>query len=408
MSEIRLSDYFSGWCWKRLSAVETDPEISNQHEFNGVARLVQLFGRDRRENFPSLFVYLSDTAADTISCDGRLTWYDARERNPFRTEYRLYYQDNPVMDAASEGDLLVVALTRTGNILVIVAREGSVSERQIAWLFGLEPTPRFRVARPESRPPVPGFAARHILALIGIDTEPERHPDALVHLLVDRFGNDFPTTRAFSAFARETLGNAVDPQADPDGCLVKWIDHEETLFRLFERHLFERRLEKRFEDIEDFIGFAKSILQRRKSRAGFALENHLEEIFRVNGISYSRCRITENKSKPDFVLPGIEYYRNPAFPPDLLTVVGAKYSCKDRWRQVLSEAARVRQKHLVTLEPAITEAQTAEMRDSGVQLVVPHPLHSTYSPAQRKWLMDVKDLLGLAAERQDAAKRVTR
>ena len=43
-------------------------------------------------------------------------------------------------------------------------------------------------------------------------------------------------------------------------------------------------------------------------------------------------------------------------------MLAAKTSCKDRWRQVLAEADRIRTKHLLTLEPAISKIQTAEMR----------------------------------------------
>lgn len=44
------------------------------------------------------------------------------------------------------------------------------------------------------------------------------------------------------------------------------------------------------------------------------------------------------------------------------TMLGVKSTCKDRWRQVLSEAKRIDNKHLATLEPGISENQTAEMQ----------------------------------------------
>ena len=70
-------------------------------------------------------------------------------------------------------------------------------------------------------------------------------------------------------------------------------------------------------------------------------------------------------------------------------MLGAKTTCKDRWRQVLSEADKVAIKHLVTLEAAISERQTAEMQSHGLQLVIPAAIHSTYTTAQAGWLLDV-------------------
>jgi hypothetical protein len=74
-------------------------------------------------------------------------------------------------------------------------------------------------------------------------------------------------------------------------------------------------------------------------------------------------------------------------------MIGVKTTCKDRWRQVLSEARRIDLKHLLTLEPAISEAQTDQMRAEGVQLVVPRSLHESYRETQQTWLWDLERLL---------------
>ncbi|MFC6252851.1 type II restriction endonuclease [Pseudophaeobacter arcticus] len=54
-----------------------------------------------------------------------------------------------------------------------------------------------------------------------------------------------------------------------------------------------------------------------------------------------------------------------------------KSTCKDRWRQVLAEAEKVSRKHLLTLEPGISEPQTDQMEASSLQLVVPAPVHGS-------------------------------
>ena len=107
-------------------------------------------------------------------------------------------------------------------------------------------------------------------------------------------------------------------------------------------------------DVDGFLSFSLSVQNRRKSRAGQALENHLEELFTAHGIRFARGVVTENCNTPDFLFPGALEYQNPTFPTAMLTMLGAKSTLKDRWRQVLSEAARIEDKHLLTLEPGIS------------------------------------------------------
>lgn len=89
-----------------------------------------------------------------------------------------------------------------------------------------------------------------------------------------------------------------------------------------------------------------SVQQRRKARAGYSLENHLSCLFEERGLTFERGAHTEGKKKPDFLFPGTRAYHDEAFPVAALTLLGAKSTCKDRWRQVLTEGARVPAKHL--------------------------------------------------------------
>ena len=61
----------------------------------------------------------------------------------------------------------------------------------------------------------------------------------------------------------------------------------------------------------------------------------------------------------------------------LLVMLGVKSTSKDRWRQVLTEADRIPQKHLCTLEAGISAKQTDEMQRQQLTLVVPTGLHAT-------------------------------
>ena len=132
-----LSDHFTGIVAKWLSAVEADTERSNQHEFNGTGQLRQLLGGARIDRQVARFIWLGDEN-EGITDDAPVTWYDARERHPTRTEWRLYFQSNAVMEAAAAGDLLVVARRPGGDLMFIIAPNGSTLENQIAWLFGLD------------------------------------------------------------------------------------------------------------------------------------------------------------------------------------------------------------------------------------------------------------------------------
>lgn len=82
-------------------------------------------------------------------------------------------------------------------------------------------------------------------------------------------------------------------------------------------------------------------------------------------------------------------------------MLAAKSTCKDRWRQVLPEAQRIWPKHLITLEPAISLAQTSQMQTEKIQVVVPGRLQGSYQPEQQKWLMSLLGFVELIIERHD-------
>lgn len=403
MKQGHLSEYFTGVAVKRLSAVEADIFHSHQHEFNGVDGLKKLFGQATgKQTFPARFIYLSDHDDEPVLADGFLTWYDARERHPTRSEHRLYFPTTAVSECAAAGDVLVIARHPDQSVLVVVAENGSTIANQVQWLFGVTNLahPGFSIREElETEQDRIAFASRLILENIGVVVEPP--PQTHLDDMLARFDGSFPTTREFSAYARSTVPD-VHPADGQDAALMAWMEREEILFRTFERHLIADRLTKGFhDDVDGFISFSLSVQNRRKSRVGYALENHLESVFAATGIRYTRTASTENKAKPDFLFPGVTEYHNPHFNPLRLTMLGVKSSCKDRWRQVLSEANRIERKHLLTLETAISTNQTDEMQANHLQLVVPQQLHGTYTSSQRPWLIDVAAFTLLVRDRQD-------
>ena len=393
MSWGRLKEYFSGIASKRLSAVETNPEVSHQHEYNGTKALKDIFGLDDRTNIPTRFLWLGEDA-DTLAEDGFLTWYDSRRNHPTRSEHRLYFNGNPVTERASANDMIVVALRPDGSAMVVVAQTGSTIEGQLKWLFALDSgqgdafvTKKFDGPDNNSL----GYVEAYVLAELGIEVEPEASVD--VGALVARFGLIFPPTRVLSALARETV--VASAKDDPDGALLMWMEQEEALFRAIEREVVKGRLKQGFEeDIDGFLSFSLSVQNRRKSRAGYALGNHVEAVLLANGVAHKREATTEKAKGPDFLFPSEAAYHDPGHTQDL-RMLAVKTSCKDRWRQVLAEADRIKVKHLLTLEPSITVAQTTEMQSVSLQLVVPSAVLKTYSVEQQKWVMSFRAFLDL-------------
>jgi len=395
-----LSQFFSGVAIKKLSAVEADTARSHQHEFNGDAGLKRVFGPEKMA-FRARFIYISDNDSDPVIADGKLTWYDAREAHPTRSEFRMYFPTTAVSLCAAEGDLLVIGRRPDDSVLAIAVQGESTIANQILWLFHVDIdghqgfSAREELETEQDRIE---FASRLILEQIGVPVEATE--ETYLDKMLERFGAAFPRTRDFSDYARSTV-QGVDPVGDPDATLMAWMEREEILFRTLEKHILAERLAHGFEgDVEGFLEFSLSVQNRRKSRVGFALENHLEVLFIAGRVTFSRSAVTEGRSRPDFLFPGFGQYQDPGFDPGLLTMLGVKSTCKDRWRQVLAEAARIIQKHLLTLEAAISAHQLQEMQSHSLQLVVPRFLHETYVPSQQVRLLDLREFMHIAKERQ--------
>lgn len=404
MKQGFLSEYFIGAAAKTLAGTEVDPNTSRGHEYQGVDAFREFLGApDEKQKIPVTYVWLDDDLPPLKSTlEG--TWYNSRKNQSHREpEYRLYYPPaaEEVVRKAQAGDTLFFCLPKNGPLLAMSCAAGSAIEQQLFWLFGLQASgDRFdansRDFRNEKGREL-SFTARYVLDLIGIEaiiTE-----DDWLDRLLEKFGPNFPTTALFSTFARKHAPE-IDIHADPDHALMTWIEFEERLFRTLERHIVGLRVKQGFmdagkADVDGFIQYSLSVQNRRKSRAGSSLENHLSEIFKTENLKFARGAKTENKSKPDFLFPGATEYHSSSFPTSQLTMLGSKSTCKDRWRQVLSEANKITPKHLLTLEPSISEDQTSEMQAKGLQLVVPLSLHQTYKPRQQSWLMSMKDFISL-------------
>jgi len=397
-----LADYFEGFGYKILKPVEINPQVSNEHEFNGIDSFKKILGSGK-QYLDCRVIYLSDYEDDIVEDAVTLTWYNARENDPDRNEYRLYYPDSDCFLKAKSEDLMVLCKntnTVYSALTMFISKAGDTISNQLLWLFGISAKSMTTSGRTEkvNTEKSLNYFSNLILSKIGI--MPKEQDDSLLDKVLKKFPDGFPKTVDFSEFARSFISDLL-PHDDPDTALIEYLDYEERLFRVFEKFFVEKKLKAGFNGVDDFIRFSLSVQNRRKSRAGYSLENHLKFIFDVLAIKYSYNVTTENKSRPDFIFPSISEYRDNTFPYLKLTMLGVKTTCKDRWRQVLTEAERIPQKHLCTLEPSISEFQTNEMISHQLQLVVPAPIVSTYNAKQQTWLMTVSDFISLARKKQN-------
>lgn len=237
---------------------------------------------------------------------------------------------------------------------------------------------------------------------------PELREKEAIDTFIDTLKVDFPTSAEMSHAARmiqyQVYLNKPLAVKDPDSILLRWTDQEYTLFRAIEHARYGDIVSQGFKSVDDFVIMANQVLNRRKSRAGKSLEHHLSAIFDENKILYTAQAVTEGNKKPDFLFPSQAAYHNAAFPVEKLCTLAAKTTCKDRWRQILNEANRLRDdnKYLCTMQQGITAAQMDEMQAEKVILVVPKAYHSAYPKEKRdriwtlgKFVKYVRELEGI-------------
>lgn len=208
---------------------------------------------------------------------------------------------------------------------------------------------------------------------------PENLEKIEMQKFIEQLHTDFPLSSQMSAAARniynKVYGHDNIVQSNPDRKIVEWTKVEYALFRAIEYARYGKIISRGFSSVDDFVAMANMVLNRRKSRAGKSLEHHLAAIFEENGILYTAQAVTEGNKKPDFLFPSQEAYHDPDFPADRLISLAAKTTCKDRWRQIITEADRLKDKpkFLCTLQQGISPAQMDEMKEADVVLVVPEP-----------------------------------
>ena len=321
-------------------------------------------------NSESLVTVLWQDGRETQSC---VHWYGRT-----KSEYRLtrFGHDFPWLSGDSVGDLLMLIPVSHEKFLgYVLDHEEDVEEVTAA--LGVEVIDTWGVYQ------------------AGAEQSPETE-DACVNRkfrLYTQALADFPTTEELSRQAREILMACFKGFAglSVDDRLWNLVQAEYSLFKIIERQVCQPEIQRLFKSIDDFLKTAQPIMQRRKSRAGRSLENHFEFLLKQANVP---CDIRSSvDGRPDVIIPSATAYCDPNYPTQKLCMVGVKTTCKDRWRQVLNEARRVQNKHILTFQRGISKKQLQEMNAAGVTLIVPERLQKEYPKGSGIRIVTVRDFM---------------
>lgn len=319
---------------------------------------------------------------DNFETDAHFKYYGQGTRN----EYRItgFGRNFPFLKSEYTGSLLVILKQKNGEYKGYVLE----TEQDIEYFldyFGITP-----------------IETNQLLTTSFINSEKEENQ--AIKEFIESLTIDFPSSEQMSIEAQRIQNLIYDHiekiQLNPDDKLLDWTEVEYRLFRALEHERYGTIIENGFSDVDKFIEMANQVLNRRKSRAGKSLEHHLSSLFTGNNITFTPQAITEGNKKPDFIFPSIELYHDNSYPVSKLASLAAKTTCKDRWRQVLNEADRLRSenKFLCTLQQAISSAQLEEMKNEKVILVVPERYIKTYPEKYQNDIWTLKKFIGYIQE----------
>lgn len=325
--------------------------------------------------------YVTIRWQDDFETDSRFIYYGTGTRN----EYRItrFGKGFPFLRPENTGDLFAFVQMESDYYLAyILQTEDDINGFLDA--FGMSPTDTGKIIQKEA-------------------ITSERQVGAAITQFIRELEVDFPSSAEMSAMARKIHYQIFDHEEniilDPDSEIVSWTEMEYNLFRRLELDRYGDIIARGFTSVDQFIELANIALNRRKSRAGKSLEHHLSAVFDGNGLPYEAQPRTEGNKRPDFLFPGGDSYHDPTWPSDRLVFLGAKTTCKDRWRQILNEADRIKVKHLFTLQQGISAQQLDEMSDENVILVIPKVYIDSYPKEKQDSIWTLKKFVSYVKEK---------
>src|SRR5690625_3209953 len=409
-----IDSEYSGFGWKRLSSHEIDPAVSNGHEFQGVSALVKLLGAQSRSKIPTCYYLIGDDlngnpVVNDFICS-TASWYDSRARDPSRgPEWRLYYpgEAGQIQVNCNAGDLMIVGSRKDNTLSVLLIEANTCAEASIINLLGigrvaergrgqtkvidatdrdiglsaaetLEHLASSMTAFGDTPPPFPMPEPQ-----IDGDTEVEE----IAAKMIARWPKILGSCQEVAQLIISSCGYDTDQAAnEPDAALMRWLEAAEASYRLWEGYYLSNFLKPlRYDNTVSDEMLAETISTRwmslrqgRVSRAGRMMELFLVEVFRAAKLRFDWGAKIEGGKLPDFLFPGVNDYQDDSFPANRLRILGSKTSFKDRWRQILSEADRVKIKHGVTKDDSITRSIFAQMNRESFVVVMPASIKAPY------------------------------
>jgi hypothetical protein len=370
---------------KRLSANDTGATGGHQVGFYVPNRVAFLITPELdSDDVDPRHVYAFELASHHQSAQVRLIYYNSRRRSAgTRNECRitgLGGRTSALQDPINTGALFLVSFDGHGATIS-------------AWLC--RTSDEEELAENTIGPVIPGD-----LVLLGADesgklnlldfaSAPARCRPTL-ETLPAAWMTHFPSPTAIVQEAGRLLPAGA---RSVDSVLVDRFDCAYSMFRIIEAYHWLPKVELGFESLDQFLGVAQTLLQRRKARAGRNLEEHLALVFGEQGVKFDAQQYTEPGIRPDFVFPSIDRYRSAGLGDPDLDVLAAKSTLRDRWPSVIREANKIPLKHLFTMDEGIAQPQFDEIAAAGIRLVVPAQRLAKYPASVRPKLWTLQEFI---------------
>lgn len=368
---------------KFITANDTGATGSHQYGFHIHKKAWQLFFDSAGEKGSNKEKFITIRWQDDFETDSRFIYYGIGTRN----EYRLtrFGRGFPFLQDDNIGDLLI-----------IIKKSSEYYEAYV--LHSDEDIDEFLTDLNISTTDINGIIPRQSEGI-------EQDLLTCFNTFINSLEVDFPSTIEIASCARACYNkthkiSSNHIKRNPDKKILGWLAAEFQLFKSIENSRYSERIKIPFTSVEELVEVANTILNRRKSRAGRSLEHHLEEIFNTFNLTFDTQAVTEGNKKPDFLFPGKEAYFNKNFDEKKLFLLAAKTTCKDRWRQILNEADRIKTKHLFTLQQGISRNQLKEMYKYDVCLVVPKPYLSSFPNEYKNKILTLDNFINQVSQIQ--------
>ena len=388
MNEVGSDDFV--WYVKRLSGNDTlangthqaGPYISKEFLF----RIFPSLKRKKARNPDIYFNLIIDSHADYRKV--RAVWYNSKTRDEARLT-RFGGRSSPLLDPESTGALVVFAFLldakrEVKECHVWVCRHETEEEIVEERIGPVEPG-KWKIWSVAPEDQVSSCLVSKTKTSCWLS--PEEMPSDWL--------STFPSP---IDIIMKAVSLRPENGVNPDVRLLNRRECEYEIFRSVEEVIELPFIKKGFVNVQEFVAKAQTILQRRKARAGRSLELHVKEIFTEEGfkedVDFSHQPVSDPGKKPDFLFPSGDAYRDGSFSVSKLRMLAVKTTCRDRWRQVINEADRIKVKHLLTLQEGVSENQFREMSKADVKLVVPEKLIHLYPKTVQPHLQNFESFIG--------------